>query len=414
MTHGTFLRRGLCTLGFAGLISLTPAVWADGYRNPPAGGAALGQGGNFSAGVNDATANFYNPALLTRIVRPEAMAAFSIARSQLNYRGPLGSGSSQDDFQLLPNLFAAWPMENQPLVLGLAVTTPYGQAMEWERQNPFSLIGPYQAQLTVVDVSPALGWKISPRWQIGAGVDVYTTRLEMKQVYPWSILTGLPLPDGTLRADADGTALGAHAGLAWEPAKGHTLALVWRSQCRLDLEGDLDASQAPPGAPAHSGFTSDLSLPDIFTLAYGVDLTPALHVEAMAEWLRWSLNDLQTYAGQPPALLPATAVPQLWDDTITLGVGAAYRIDERWTVRAGYQYLPSPVPNRTFSPLLADADRHVATIGAGWRNGRHTIDAAYAFSFFADRSVGDNVQPAYAGEYTLEADLISVSYGYAF
>jgi long-chain fatty acid transport protein len=397
-------------LGFA---AGTGAARADGYRNPPPGGAGLGRAGNMVAGVEDATATHFNPALLGRLSQAEAVAAVTLARSEIDVRSPLRA-TSKDDWQALPNLFVAAPLADG-LVGGLALTTPYGQGVEWAPNNPFAYLSPYQADLMVANVTPAIGWAAAPNVWIGAGVDLYVGEVELRQSLSWSRMLGSPLlPDGVLRAKGDGVSWGARLAAAWEPADGHRVGVAWRSATSLDLDGSVSATGTPPGAPSRTDFETTFEFPDSLALGWQIALSPALRVEVMAEWLRWSANDAQTYTGTPPVLLPPTTVEMDWDDVWTFGVGAEYDLDEAWTLRAGYQYLPSPIPDRTFSPLFADADRQVVSVGAGWSRGPHTLDAAWAFSFFDDRDVRDNIQPAYNGSYSFDAQLLALSYGYRF
>ena len=83
-------------------------------------------------------------------------------------------------------------------------------------------------------------------------------------------------------------------------------------------------------------------------------------------------------------------------------------------MRGGYIFLQSPVPDETFSPILPDADRHVLSVGLGYKHGGHRFDLAYALSLFEDRHITNDQNPAYNGDYSLNANLFGITYGYAF
>jgi hypothetical protein len=56
--------------------------------------------------------------------------------------------------------------------------------------------------------------------------------------------------------------------------------------------------------------------------------------------------------------------PKEWRDTVALRLGAEYHID-RYAVRGGYAFDPTPVPRRRLDPTLPDGDRHVVSLGFG-------------------------------------------------
>jgi long-subunit fatty acid transport protein len=89
---------------------------------------------------------------------------------------------------------------------------------------------------------------------------------------------------------------------------------------------------------------------------------------------------------------------------------------DAWVVRAGYTWLPTPVPDETFMPVLTEGDKHVLGVGAGYRCGRHRLDLAYSYSITEDRKIDPavNPNPAIAGTYEMEPHLASVTYGYQF
>jgi long-chain fatty acid transport protein len=107
-------------------------------------------------------------------------------------------------------------------------------------------------------------------------------------------------------------------------------------------------------------------------------------------------------------------VPQNWKDTWTFGCGADWKATTDLTLRAGYIFLESPVPDETLAPTLPDTSRHVLSVGAGWHHGPSRIDLAYGYSVIADREVTRNQNPAYNGTYESNSHLMSVSYGYSF
>lgn len=389
---------------------------ADGFRNPPPGGAGLGRSGAFAAQADGPLAVHYNPANLGFAREGvETEVSLALAHLKTTYEVPGRSVDSEDPWQLLPNVYVSW-LAAKDVGIGLGLTTPYGQSVEWEQQSPFRYAAPYWAQMTLVDINPSVGWKINDRIAVGAGLDVALSSLEFKQVFPWGMALGAPLPDGKIDVDTTGAAVGGNAGLTLTPAAGHRVALTYRSPMKVEYDGDLTPIGAPPvPGLGESDFETELEFPDIVTLGYGVEITPAFRVEADVEWLGWSRMESQPLdAGANNAMLASPSIPYRWDDTWTFNLGADWAFAPAWTARAGYSFIESPVPDATFSPTLPDADRHVIAVGLGWHNERNAIDAAWAFSIYDDRSISGNQVPAFDGDYELDSDLLTVSYRRSF
>ena len=173
----------------------------------------------------------------------------------------------------------------------------------------------------------------------------------------------------------------------------------------------------PPIAP-HSDFETELNFPAVVALGYGIQVTDTLRLEADVEFVEHSKNDVMSLDigannGLLVAVLGGTDLPQAWDDTWTFGVGADWACSEDWVVRGGYTWLPSPVPDSTFMPVLPEDDKHILGIGAGFQSGAHKIDVAYAYSIAQDREIAAGTSPV-AGTYEMDPHLASVTYGYQF
>lgn len=409
------------------LLLLLLAVQGDaqGFRNPPEGAAALGRAGGKVVFSDDASAVSHNPANLVDLGEPQALAALTVLHAETDYDGPAGpSATTEEPWKFLPNLYGAWPVSGKDVVIAVGVTTPFGQSTEWDKSSPFRYTAPYLAQLVVVNVNPSAAVKLGDRLSIGAGLDIFVSDLDLKQVVPWSLLTGLPLPDGEEKICANGQGLGANLGLTWQVADHQRLALTFRTPVRVDYEGDFEAenlpapAQLPPPlrvATAKSDFETDIEFPAVAALGYGIQVSDQLRCEANVEWIGFSSYDsLPLDAGPNAVLLPAAEVRQDWDDVWTFGIGADWRLDDRLTLRAGYLFIESPIPDETFSPTLPDADRHALSIGVGYRQGANALDLAYVYSLFEERDIRSNQNPAYDGEYDTASHILGVSWSRVF
>lgn len=414
-----------------GVIVASTSSWvlANGFRNPPAGAEALGRVGGKIAQVDDASAVEHNPANITEIKDPEVMVSLTLINTGTDYHSPAGAASTRDDWKYLPDIFAVLPTENPMFTAGLGVTTPFGQSTVWNKDGAFRYSAPYSAELTLINVNPTLAAKLGEQVSVAAGVDVYMSQLDMKQVMPWSMLTGVAMPDGTAHLKGEGAGVGGNAAITYHPTKKQSIALTYRSPVKVDYEGDSDFSGFPAGAQAmgltpSSDFETSIDFPTIVGLGYGIELTDTVRIEADVEWIEFSRYDsLSLDAGNNNPLLNGPAsrnprapavIPQNWKDTWTFGLGADWKATQDLTLRAGYIYLQSPVPEETLAPTLPDASRHVFTVGAGLHRGANRIDIAYGYSLIGDRDVNKDQNPAYNGTYETTSHLMSVSYGRSF
>lgn len=370
--------------------------------------------------AEDATAMAYNPANLVLVEDPSLVVAATFARMRTKYTSLYGGTTerSSSDIQVLPNLFFAHRMDDRS-VLGLALTTPHGQSMEWPRQGAFRYTAPYYAEMRLVNINPTVAYALTDTLSLGIGADFFVSDLDLRQVYPWN--PAMPgTADGRARLEGDGTGFGGNIGLGWDVTAQQRVALTYRTSVSVDYEGSARISGMPPPVAAALGRSSDFSteipFPETFAAGYGVQLSGPVRLEVYLERLHWSSHDRQTLdlGRYAPLLGDAATIRHDWRDTWTAGMGADWAISEAQILRAGYTFIESPVRERTFSPVLPDGDRHVLSLGWGIALGRHTLDVACAYSYIKDQEIRGNQMPAYDGDYEMTPLLAAVQYGYMF
>ncbi len=404
---------------------LVDGVRADGYRNPPPTAAGIGKSGVNRVFVDDASAISYNPANLTLVDGGSLVVDMTIAHTESTYNGPHGKVRPDDPWQPLPNTYVAMPSRQDGIVFGFGISTPYGQGSSI---NKYGLLAAntnqpsplYDAKMMVLDFGPSVGIKLSDSLSVGLGADIIYSTLEFKQHYPWGLLTGGFAPDGDAEAEGDGIAFGGNLGVTWKPVDRHTAVFTYRSPFKMEYDGDFKVSNFQalppiPGLPDFSGttpasdFSTEIEFPTILAFGYGVELTDSIRIEANVEWLEWSRNESMTIdlGNNAPLISGQETIPNNWNNTFTFGVGGEWQVCENWTLRSGYAFIETPIPDATLSPILPDADRHALSFGAGYSSGAHTVDVAYTFSFYDDRTTP-------SGTYDIDSDLVGLTYSYSF
>ena len=89
-------------------------------------------------------------------------------------------------------------------------------------------------KLTTYNFNPSVAVKIGDHIQIGTGLDVMWSQLELRQyvaptVLPWEA-----------HASGDGVGVGGNLGITWKITDAQRLALTYRSTMTVDYSGSAD------------------------------------------------------------------------------------------------------------------------------------------------------------------------------
>ncbi len=409
-------KRNTCRGGASIFLILSVAVgnvYADGYRNPPPTAEGIAKSGANMIFVDDASAISYNPANLAMQTNRSLVVATTFARTETTYSPAPGvSYESDGDWNVLPNIYYSQPVGKKGWVAGIGINSPYGQGVSWLASDFAALVPPpitpspttvpYEASVLFLNINPTIAFPVHETVFVGVGLNVVYSKLELKA------LNGVspPPPPVTIvpsEVEGDGWGLGANIGVTWLPTARQRLAVTYRSRVDIDYKGDFEF-----GGAAAGDFKTTIKYPNSVGLGYGIQLTDTIQLETQVEWLQWSVNDTQTLVTGPVS----SPLVNNWDDTFTFGVGGSWAATESFVVRAGYAFIPSPIPDDTITPILPDADRHALSLGLGYTIGNHTLDAAYTFSIYDDRiSPAGSIAP---GAYDIDSNLVGVTYSLTF
>ncbi len=250
--------------------------------------------------------------------------------------------------------------------------------------------------------------KLGDSVSVGVGLDVMWSDLEFKQYLS-------PFVPNMQRhtSPATGVGFGGNLGISWQVTERQRLAVAYRSSIKINYNGTTDFNY-PPGNPS-SGFDSQITFPNIVSVGYGLQVNDTIRLETDFEWVQFSqFDNLPINIGYNLLGVPSQNISENWKDTFTAGFGGDWRFAENWVVRGGYQYYQSPVPNSTFSPTIPDANQNVITVGLGWKGEHSSLEFAYGLDFYNKRTITDNQNPAFNGQYTFNVHLFSFAYRYTF
>ena len=400
---------------------------ADGFRNPPEGAAALARGGVRLTQGDDPTTISHNPANLMDVEGAQITPTLSLGYSKTKFTNTLGmSEETKDPWRALPGLYGSWTGDDDSWRFGVGINLPYGQSTEWDANGVFRVGAPYYAEMMTLNVTPAVAKRLGDRVSVGAGLNLMWSNLEFRQNLPWLPMPGgLTGPVSDLGFEGDGYGIGAKLGITWQMTENQRLAFVYQTPVSITYEGDFTINNPPPPgslpptATTTSDFETELNFPSMVGLGYGIQATETLRLEANVEWIEHSRNDsLDLDIANNNAILVAamgsTSIAQDWDDEWVIGLGADWQANEICVVRAGWTYLPSPIPDETYMSTLPDGDRNIIGLGVGLGEGPHILDLAYALTLVDDVTISTSPNPAVNGVYEFDVHLMSATYSYTF
>lgn len=281
---------------------------------------------------------------------------------------------------------------NESLVAGVGLYVAGGLGFRYEDlASGYGTRGDIVTRFGVLRLAPGFAWKLGDRLSLGAALAVNYAAAHQKFFSDSSVfdpldatpLAPLELGTGSLFGsridDMSGLGVGVNLGLQYTVADGLTLGLTWRNRTKLDLEqGTLTVNYESLGAGriAYRDVKfSGVSIPQDVQL--GLLYAPAeswlLSVEW--NWIDWSraIRQFRVEAADPernplPLLIPSEIV-QLQAvelrDQHAISLGVMFQLDEKTSLRAGYNYARQPVPRRNLAPLIAAIPEKHYALGLG-------------------------------------------------
>ena len=447
-------KRVFCSIAAVAILGVAPASFGAGFRISEQGTKAMGMANAFTAQADDPSALYYNPAGISFLKGTQfSLSSLTILVPQTEFNGttplsgttPLGNGTSpvfergKRDIFIAPAIYATHSLDNIPLTLGLGINSIYPLAKSWDESGAFRN-QVMNIAIKPINFQPTVAYRFDDlNLSIAAGLDVTYAQVTLqKAAYTSSVTGGAPLGAfelGTLGADATAVDYGYNLGLMWKPRKDLSFGVAYRSEITLHLEGDANFQATTPAGLSAMGVnyttipgnalpfyrqqfkssaSTDITLPASLDLGVAWKPVEALTLEFDAGWTGWSSYDkLELQFDNPQfSAFNNKPDPKNWKDVWSYKIGSQYAVNKNMDLRLGYAYDNSPTPDATLGPELPDADRHNYSIGSSIHNDAVSLDFAYMWVHFVDRTVNnqDNVTlKGQNGTFKSDAHLLGAS-----
>lgn len=405
-----------------------------GFNNDVSDARALGNANAVVARADAPSANWFNPAALTRLEGSQFSVTGMVEFVNMDFDSTSGRHVKMDQGTFFVPSFFYTSHINEEFAWGIGLNSPYGLATNWK--DPSTKYITTKADLKVFNINPNIAWQVSPRVSVAAGVDVIygmgNMRKDLNQTMVNTALSGslMPTLDGHAEMDGDTWEFGGNLALFYDINQDWNFGISWRSQVNMDLDGTVEfKSLSGPMAAVFGGtkYKTDASVkiptPDTIAAGLSYKVTPDTVVELDVEWARWSaVNEFNIkYPGETnpvrlAILNSGNPTPRDWDDTFNVMLGVEHRLNERYSIYGGTRYRPSPVPEKTFDPIIPSCD--LLSFHAGfsrhWENSRldFVVDYVYGIKRDVNNNVGANVMTSIDGEYG--SDFVAVGFTYTY
>ena len=411
-------------------------VIAGGFMIPHQTARGLGLSNAMTAGVNDASAVYYNPAALSEIQGHNLLVSGTYVNLDNSVENSGRKSRNQHDDSFLASFFANYHIPGTDFTLGIGTYAPFGLATTYGR-DAFTRFAAIQTELKTIYVTPALSWNPTNYLSLGAGLSFVHSSGTFSRALCLDPISGCTQPlglEGTVRLTDTADAFAYNLGLLVKPTDNLKFGFSYRS--RVDLR--FDNADAKFGGsfstPTVKANVSPLPLPPVINAGLFWQITPDWGAEFVYEYTRWSEFKNFTVTLSPvPIFLPLGApipgfkLPEDWKNTSTLRLGSYYALPQNWELRGGIAVEQTPIPNKTLNPAIPDADKLTLNAGVGYKWERFSVDLGYMAVFYKTRRVtNDELEglPAtaplfFAGapgrdKYQTFVNFVTLSIGYRF
>ena len=426
---------------FSTILFASPQCWAGVNDTFGIGAKATSLGGAFTAYADDLSAIHYNPAGLTQLEGTHLTVGLHVADidyeqkvSQKDFRygtDPEGGTTDQNNSDLLyiPQLGISHTPQDSRWTFAYGVYAPFGLHGWWNSSNANNR---YDTSETyndrIIYASPTIAYKIRDNLSVGFSVGMGSTdegvtinlRVPMVTAATGGAFNGYTTSAGKLKFELeDQTTFSANIGLMWQAIDWMAVGLTYRSESHSKMTGHSTYSYSEEGKTIidslyGAGATPDqetcrtrlsFTHPQSVSLGFKFDLTEKWRVMLDCDWTDWSVrrNEKFNYDCEPMFLRvtadflnsgkqkDALVVERHWKDTYEFRIGTEYEALDWLTLRFGYHYRPSAVPEKYWDNTWPLIDYHVFSFGSGMKiNKKMSLDFAYSLVWGNDHDIENN------------------------
>ena len=416
-------------------------AWSAGFQLNEFSASGLGRAYSGEGAIADDAGNASrNPALIMMFDRPTFSAGAVFIDPDVNIKGKspnTGKSTNADNIAptaWVPNMHFVMPI-NEQFGWGASVTSNYGLATEF---NDNYAAGPFggTTDLQTINLNLSGAYRLNSSWSFGLGFDAVYAKAKIERTagdistvansMGAGALVGVPSTSSQIaHLKGDEWGYGWNAGILYELDKNNRWGLTYRSEVKIDFDGDYRSSITPTGNVVLPGLGIDapfgtsgttipgsltLNLPEMWEVSGYNRVDPQWAIHYSIAYTSWSqFQELKATGSNGQQLFYKE---EGFKDAYRIALGTTYYYDKNWTFRTGIAFDDSPVPADNRSISIPDQDRFWLSAGTTYAfNDDASIDFGASYMHGQDVTIKE-------GDYTFKSEgkawLFGTNFNYRF
>lgn len=371
-------------------VLLAQVSYGAGFALYEYSGRATAMGGAVMANEAEAASLAANPSLITELDGTQTQLGLTVVTADAKTTVAGQERGLKRDVWYLPNFFVTQKWNDQVSV-GLGGFSRYGLGGEYK--DPVTWVGSnlaYKVKLETFSFTPTIAVKANDEFSVAMGLEAMVIGFAQNSYYNM----GAPLTQYEI--SGSGVSWGGNFSFIYRPewAEKWSLGALYRSKVKQKLNGRINANgnRLPAfnihGADAEGAIT----LPDSISAGISFRPTEDWTLEAGIVGTFWSAYDQILIQYKDSETSPVIRNQKKYKDVYRLNFGAEYKLNANWAARAGYVFDKSPINEHAMDTLVPVDDRHIGSLGFGYKNDTWSVDFAYAHIFARSLSGTSNAQ----------------------
>lgn len=357
------------TIAAALLLSLTSfTAAASGIFLQEAVIANAGTAGAGDGVYTDSSAAMWtNPATMSHMGESRTTINFSMFDLEMKFKNDGFRGADGDAkasvFTPTIGVFHAQQI-NEQMHLGISMGIAGGSNLDYGNQWA-GRAWLNEIDLLVAQFNPTMAYQIDNQWSVGGGLQISWAQLEQT----------MAAGQTTVEQSSDWAA-GFTFGVMYRHSEALDFGLSYRSKIEHDFSASV--SNGLPLGPGIGGVKADIDVPAIVDASVRYGVTSDLNLLASIQFHQWSDWDRSVFEFNSGQNL---VIERDWDDVWHFAVGADYRLNSNWRLKAGVSYETSPQNDASLQWVdLPVGDQWRYSVGASTHWDGFDIDLYYEYA----------------------------------
>jgi long-chain fatty acid transport protein len=370
----------------------------------------------YTAQVDNPSAVFYNPAAINQLsgTQTSGGGVALIPRTKFKSAATGTTTHMKDHTYLLPTVYLTHKI-NERFSLGIGSFSHFGLSTDWPDDWEGNFISTF-AELRTFFINPVISCQVNDALSLAVGFSPVYSDLRFKKALK---IRQLPLNFGNADLDGDGIGYGFNLALLYRMSERIKAGLSYRSAIDIDYEGDADFNANPliQFLLPEGSVDLDIELPPILAGGIAATITEKLTIECDLIWVGFSTYD-ELHADFKQRVRPLlrnqfAPIPRDYKDVLDYAISAYYQLNTTLTLRCGFLFDRSAVPEENADPILPDSDKYIVGAGFSVKKAQWDLHVSYYGVFSSNLTVRRNYTD-FNGTYESFASLISLSFDYRF